>query len=157
VRNFTAFLGRSPDTAASDDLRRFQLHMAQQQVGPWSPSTRSATSRARSSGWASTSRADRRPADPGRHGAAPPGGRRRLSRPWGGVAQGERRACKPHPIEGHVGDRDLSHCRARRPRRAVRGLRARADRLQLLPQSALPEVSGRGGAPMARTELLRVP
>jgi enoyl-CoA hydratase/carnithine racemase len=32
VRNFTAFLGRSPDTATSDDLRRFQLHMAQQQV-----------------------------------------------------------------------------------------------------------------------------
>jgi hypothetical protein len=36
VRNFTAFLGRSPDAATSDDLRRFQLHMAQQQVGPWS-------------------------------------------------------------------------------------------------------------------------
>ena len=36
VRNFTAFLGRSPDTATSDDLRRFQLHMAQQQVSPWS-------------------------------------------------------------------------------------------------------------------------
>jgi hypothetical protein len=32
VRTFTAFLGRSPDTATSDDLRRFQLHMAQQQV-----------------------------------------------------------------------------------------------------------------------------
>ena len=36
VRNFTAFLGRSPDTATNDDLRRFQLHMAQQQVSPWS-------------------------------------------------------------------------------------------------------------------------
>ena len=34
VRNFAAFLGRSPDTATSDDLRRFQLHMAQQQVSP---------------------------------------------------------------------------------------------------------------------------
>ncbi len=32
VKNFTAFLGRSPDTATSDDLRRFQLHMAQQQI-----------------------------------------------------------------------------------------------------------------------------
>src|ERR1700756_958715 len=32
VRNFAAFLGRSPDTATSDDLRRFQLHMAQQQI-----------------------------------------------------------------------------------------------------------------------------
>ena len=27
------FLGRSPDTATSEDLRRFQLHMAQQQIG----------------------------------------------------------------------------------------------------------------------------
>src|SRR5271157_1188556 len=36
VRTFTAFLGRSPDTATSDDLRRFQLHMAQQQISPWS-------------------------------------------------------------------------------------------------------------------------
>jgi len=36
VSNFTEFLGRSPDTATSDDLRRFQLHMAQQQVSPWS-------------------------------------------------------------------------------------------------------------------------
>ena len=36
VRNFTAFLGRSPDTATSDDLRRFQLHMAQQRISPWS-------------------------------------------------------------------------------------------------------------------------
>ena len=33
VRTFTAFLGRSPDTATSEDLRRFQLHMAQQQIG----------------------------------------------------------------------------------------------------------------------------
>ena len=32
VRRFATFLGRSPDTATSDDLRRFQLHMAQQQV-----------------------------------------------------------------------------------------------------------------------------
>ncbi len=33
VRTFTEFLGRSPDTATSEDLRRFQLHMAQQQIG----------------------------------------------------------------------------------------------------------------------------
>ena len=33
VRTFTAFLGRSPDTATSEDLRRFQLHMAQQPIG----------------------------------------------------------------------------------------------------------------------------
>ena len=36
VRTFTAFLGRSPDTATSEDLRRFQLHMAQQQISPGS-------------------------------------------------------------------------------------------------------------------------
>jgi integrase/recombinase XerD len=34
VRRFAAFLGRSPDTATSEDLRRYQLHMAQQQVTP---------------------------------------------------------------------------------------------------------------------------
>jgi integrase/recombinase XerD len=32
VRNFAAFLGRSPDTATKEDLRRYQLHMAQQQI-----------------------------------------------------------------------------------------------------------------------------
>jgi site-specific recombinase XerD len=36
VRTFAAFLGRSPDMATSDDLRRFQLHMAQQQISPGS-------------------------------------------------------------------------------------------------------------------------
>ena len=36
VRKFATFLGRSPDTATSEDLRRYQLHMAQQQVSPWS-------------------------------------------------------------------------------------------------------------------------
>jgi integrase len=36
VRSFAAFLGRSPDTATSEDLRRFQLHMAQQQISPGS-------------------------------------------------------------------------------------------------------------------------
>ena len=32
VRTFAAFLGRSPDTATSEDLRRFQLHLARQQI-----------------------------------------------------------------------------------------------------------------------------
>jgi len=36
VRGFATFLGRSPDKATSEDLRRYQLHMAQQQVSPWS-------------------------------------------------------------------------------------------------------------------------
>jgi integrase/recombinase XerD len=34
VKNFTAFLGRSPDTATSEDLRLFQLHMTRNQVSP---------------------------------------------------------------------------------------------------------------------------
>jgi integrase/recombinase XerD len=33
VRNFAAFLRRSPDTATSEDVRSFQLHMAKQQIG----------------------------------------------------------------------------------------------------------------------------
>ncbi len=42
-------------------------------------------------------------------------------------------------------------------RRALRGLCARTRRLQLLPESALPEVSGRGGAAMARRPRGRAP
>ena len=34
VRAFTAFIGRSPDTATAEDLRRFQLHQAQTGVRP---------------------------------------------------------------------------------------------------------------------------
>ena len=30
VRNFTVFLGRSPDQASAEDLRRYQLHLATQ-------------------------------------------------------------------------------------------------------------------------------
>ena len=40
VRTFTAFLGRSPDTATAEDLRRFQLHQAESGVRP--PSMNSA-------------------------------------------------------------------------------------------------------------------
>ena len=34
VRTFAVFLGRLPDTATSEDLRRYQLHMAQQPASP---------------------------------------------------------------------------------------------------------------------------
>ena len=40
VKNFTRFLGQSPDTADAEDLRRFQLHMVHTGV---SPSTLNAT------------------------------------------------------------------------------------------------------------------
>jgi integrase/recombinase XerD len=33
VRTFAAFLGRSPDSATSEDVRRFQVHLAKQQIG----------------------------------------------------------------------------------------------------------------------------
>ena len=33
VRNFAAFLGRSPDTASAEDVRRYQLHLAASGVG----------------------------------------------------------------------------------------------------------------------------
>jgi site-specific recombinase XerD len=33
VKNFTAFLGRSPDTASFEDVRRYQLHLAESGVG----------------------------------------------------------------------------------------------------------------------------
>ena len=33
VRTFATFLGRSPDTATSEDLRRFQVHLAQLPIG----------------------------------------------------------------------------------------------------------------------------
>ena len=36
VRAFAAFLGRSPDAGTSEDLRRYQLHLAKQQIGPGS-------------------------------------------------------------------------------------------------------------------------
>lgn len=32
IKNFTAFLGRSPDSASTDDPRRFQLHQRQNGV-----------------------------------------------------------------------------------------------------------------------------
>ena len=33
IKNFTAFLGRSPDTAGAEDIRRYQLHLAASGVG----------------------------------------------------------------------------------------------------------------------------
>jgi integrase/recombinase XerD len=33
IKNFTAFFGRSPDTASAEDIRRYQLHLAASGVG----------------------------------------------------------------------------------------------------------------------------
>jgi integrase/recombinase XerD len=34
VRKFAKFLGRSPDTATDEDLRRFQLHLVDKGTSP---------------------------------------------------------------------------------------------------------------------------
>ena len=34
VENFTAFLGRSPETATAEDVRRFQVHLTETGAGP---------------------------------------------------------------------------------------------------------------------------
>ena len=34
VRNLAVFLGRSPDTATAEDLRRFQLHLTETRIRP---------------------------------------------------------------------------------------------------------------------------
>ena len=83
---------------------------------------------------------DRQPAGPagvetaagvtaGRAVAPGSGGRRRLPRPWTGLATGPRRPRQPGPAKGHVGDRGLPNGGARRPRRAMPGLRPRQDRI----------------------------
>ena len=77
------------------------------------------------------------------------GGRGYLPRPRPGMAQSQCRPCQPRPAQGDVGDRALPHGSARRPCRALREVRPHDDRLQLLPQPALPEVPGRGGKGMA--------
>src|SRR5712664_3005019 len=66
-----------------------------------------------------------------------------LPRPWPGMASSPCRPCQPRATEGDVGHRELQHSSPRRPCRALRGLRPYDDRLQLLPQPALPEVPGR--------------
>ena len=32
IKNFAVFLGRSPDTASFEDVRRYQLHLAEQRT-----------------------------------------------------------------------------------------------------------------------------
>ena len=41
VRAFAAFIGRSPDTATIEDLRRFQLHQTQSGMQPPASTVRS--------------------------------------------------------------------------------------------------------------------
>ncbi len=79
-----------------------------------------------------------------------PGGRGYLPRPWTVVAQSQRRPCEPRPAQGDVGDRDLPHGqRLGGHVERCEDCAHTAHRLQLLPQSALPEVPRRGGQAMA--------
>jgi len=233
VRRFATFLGQSPDTATSEDLRRYQLHMAQQQVSPWS--INSAIAALRFFFIVTLERPDlvrplRLVTEPrktpivlsqeevARLIEAAPGlkykaalsvaygaglrvsevanlkvsdidSQRMMLRVEQGKGQRDRdvmlsprllellrewwKAARPqvwlfpgqnpiNPITPRQINRAVTAAkdlagiskrvspRARRPRRALRGLRARVDLLQLLPQSALPQVPGRGGAAMAR-------
>src|SRR3989442_1850612 len=73
VRTFTAFLGRSPDTATAEDLRRFQLH--QTQTGVRGPSlNRSGSGPPPPAAVFSAGKTPRPPprADPGRDNLTPP-------------------------------------------------------------------------------------
>jgi Putative transposase len=56
---------------------------------------------------------------------------------------------QPRSVEGDVGHRALPYRSARRARRALREVLAHRHRLQLLPQPALPEVSGSGSTRVA--------
>ena len=129
VKNFAAFLGRSPDMASFEDVRRYQLHLGDERR------------------WCTDHQPDRIDAAflfQG-HAHAP----RYLPRPWTGMAQSPCRPCQPRAAEDDVGNRELPHG-SRRPCRALRGLRLYDDCLQFLPQPALPEVPGRRREGMAR-------
>ena len=67
------------------------------------------------------------------------------------MAPSQCRPSEPRPDEGDVGDRDLPHGSARRTCRALREreVRLHADRIQLLPQPPLSEVSGGGSQGVA--------
>jgi hypothetical protein len=76
------------------------------------------------------------------------GGRGHLARSRTGVAHRQRRAGKPRAAEGYVSYRELPHGGSRRTCRALRGVCVHAHCLQLLPQSTLSEVPGRGSQRM---------
>src|SRR6266849_804203 len=60
------------------------------------------------------------------------------------------RAPEPRSASRHERHRDVPNLRARRPCRAMRGLRPHARRLQLVPQPPLPEMPVAGGPGLAR-------
>jgi Phage integrase, N-terminal SAM-like domain len=92
VKGFTIFLGRSPDTATAEDLRRYQLHLTEN--GVRAPSVNSAVSALR---FFFSITLDRLAAgDPARSG-----GRGYLPRLRGRLAPRQCRPCEPRPAQGH--------------------------------------------------------
>ena len=85
------------------------------------------------------------------HGPTGSGARGHPPRARSRLARGQPRPREPRPVEGDERNRALPHGGARRPRGALRerGVRPYAHRLQLVRQQALPQVPGRGVAPMA--------
>ena len=75
-------------------------------------------------------------------GARRPGGRGYLPRPRAGLAASAARSPEPGSAQGDVRHRTVPQRGAGGTCTALRRLCAGADRLQLLPQPALPEVSG---------------
>ncbi|MGX4770435.1 hypothetical protein ACWAUC_11625 [Bradyrhizobium guangdongense] len=51
IKNFAAFLGRSPDTASLEDVRRYQLHLAS--LSPAAYRVRATSLKAPTSGFSS--------------------------------------------------------------------------------------------------------
>ncbi len=105
VRTFTAFLGRSPDTATAEDLRRFQLHQSKTGVRP--PTIRRPGCVRRPSTVRLESRRDCTPAGGGTRtevqGRTERGLRRRTAGLRGGGTQGVRRRLQANAAADRTG------------------------------------------------------
>ena len=128
VRAFAAFIGRSPDTATAEDLRRFQLHQRQSGMQPPSINTRGL-------GPALLLHGDARPA-----GSGPPAHRRA---PAASAAGGAQRRGGRAAAAGGAGAEVQGGVRHRLRRRAarLRGGRAQGRRCRLRAHAA----AGRAG------------
>ena len=82
-------------------------------------------------------------------GTSRPGGRGYLPRPRADLAISPAGPPEPGPTEGHVGHRTVPQPRPWRAFTTLFGLRRAPDRLQLMPQPALPKVSGQCRATLA--------
>src|SRR5512132_1734540 len=140
VKTFAAFLGRSPDLANFEDVRRYQLHLAASGVGV--PTINQTVSTLRFFFRVTLRRHD---IVEHTHFIHEP---RKL--PVVLSPEEVARLLDAAPGLKYKAARELPHGSPRRPCRALRGLRLYDDCLQLLPQPALPEVPGRRRKAMAR-------